>query len=54
MIKTRKITSKFYLCGDEQSDVQTEGSLISSRVMLCAANQAHAILRILAEQFEIE
>jgi sulfur carrier protein ThiS adenylyltransferase len=54
MIKTRKITSKFYLCGDEQSDVQTEGSLISSRVMLCAAHQAHAILRILAEQFEIE
>jgi sulfur carrier protein ThiS adenylyltransferase len=53
-IRTRKITSKFYLCGDEQSDVQTEGSLISSRVMLCAAHQAHAILRILAEQFEIE
>jgi sulfur carrier protein ThiS adenylyltransferase len=54
VIKTRKITSKFYLCGDEQSDVQTEGSLISSRVMLCAAHQAHAILRILAEQFELE
>ena len=51
-IRTRKITSKFYLCGDERSDVQSEGSLVSSRVMLCAAHQAHTVLRILAEQFE--
>ena len=51
-IKTRKITSKFYLCGDEESDVQSEGSLVTSRVMLCAAHQAHTVLRILAEQFE--
>ncbi|MBR6548407.1 MAG: thiamine biosynthesis protein ThiF [Clostridia bacterium] len=53
-IRTRKITSKFYLCGDEQSDVKTEGSLVSSRVMLCAAHQAHTVLRILTEQFETE
>lgn len=52
-IQTRKITSKFYLCGDEESDVQSEGSLVASRVMLCAAHQAHAVLRILAEQFEV-
>ena len=51
-IKTRKITSKFYLCGDEESDVQSEGSLISSRVMLCAAHQAHTVLRILAGEIE--
>ena len=51
-IRTRKITSKFYLCGDEKSDVQSEGGLVSSRVMLCAAHQAHTVLRILAEQFE--
>ena len=51
-IKTRKVMSRFYLCGDEESDVQSEGSLISSRVMLCAAHQAHTVLRILAEQFE--
>ena len=53
-IRTRKITSKFYLCGDEESDVRSEGSLVSSRVMLCAAHQAHTVLRILAEQFETE
>ena len=51
-IRTRKVTSKFYLCGDERSDVQSEGSLVASRVMLCAAHQAHTVLRILAEQFE--
>ncbi len=51
-IRTRKVMSRFYLCGDEESDVQSEGSLISSRVMLCAAHQAHTVLRILAEQFE--
>ena len=51
-IQTRKITSKFYLCGDEKSDVQSERSLVASRVMLCAAHQAHTVLRILAEQFE--
>jgi len=51
-IKTRKAMSRFYLCGDEESDVQSEGSLVSSRVMLCAAHQAHTVLRILAEQFE--
>lgn len=53
-IHTRRIMSRFYLCGDEQSDVQAEGSLVSSRVMLCAAHQAHTVLRILAEKFETE
>ena len=51
-IKTRKVMSRFYLCGDEESDVQSEGSLVASRVMLCAAHQAHTVLRILAGEFE--
>ncbi len=51
-IKTRKVMSRFYLCGDEESDVQSEGSLVSSRVMLCASHQAHTVLRILAEQYD--
>ena len=49
-IKTRKITKKFYLCGDEVSDVSGGIGLVSSRVMLCAAHQAHMVLRILAEK----
>jgi sulfur carrier protein ThiS adenylyltransferase len=52
-IKTRRVSKKLYICGDEVSDVQTAGSLISSRVMLCAAHQAHTVLRILANEFEV-
>ena len=51
-VKTRKITSKFYLCGDETSDINDGIGLVSSRVMLCAAHQAHTVLRILAGKFE--
>ncbi len=51
-IKTRKITDHFYLCGDEVSDVDNGIGLVSSRVMLCAAHQAHTVLRILAGRFE--
>ncbi len=52
-IKTRKITNRFYLCGDEVSDIEASGILLSSRVMLCAAHQAHTVLRLLAGKLEI-
>lgn len=48
LIKTRKITSHFILCGDETSDVSDGIGLVASRVMLCAAHQAHAVIRIIA------
>ena len=51
-IQTRRVMSRFYLCGDGASDVSEAGSLVASRVMLCAAHQAHIILRILAGEFE--
>lgn len=51
-IKTRRVTNRFYLCGDGVSEVAEAGSLLSSRVMLCAAHQAHTVLRILANEFE--
>ncbi len=52
-IKTRKVSKRFYLCGDEVSDVKDGIGLISSRVMLCAAHQAHTVLRIIANKFEV-
>ncbi len=52
-IHTRKISEKFYLCGDEISDVKDGIGLISSRVMVCAAHQAHMVLRIIANEFEV-
>lgn len=47
-ITTKKITDRFYLCGDGVSDVNSGIGLVSSRVMLCAAHQAHVVVRILA------
>lgn len=52
-IKTRRVTKNFYLCGDETSDVFAGIGLVSSRVMLCASHQAHTVLRILADEFDI-
>lgn len=51
-IKSRKAGKNFYLCGDEVSDVEKEGSLFSTGAALCAAHQAHMVLRILAEKYE--
>ena len=47
-IRTKRVMKRFYLCGDEVSDVAEGIGLVSSRVMLCAAHQAHVVLRILA------
>jgi len=52
-IQTRRITKKLYLCGDGESDVATDGTLFSSRVMCCAAHQANTVLRIIAGKFEV-
>ena len=52
-IRTRQITKRFYLCGDGVSDVGDDIGLVSSRVMLCAAHEAHMVLRILAKEFEV-
>ena len=52
-IQTRKITKRFYLCGDGESDVAEPIGLVAPRVMLCAAHQAHTVLRILAGEYEV-
>ena len=52
-IQTRKITKRFYLCGDAVSDVADTIGLVAPRVMLCAAHQAHTVLRILAGEYEV-
>lgn len=51
-IVTRKITKRFYLCGDGKSDIADNEGLLSSRVMLCAAHQAQTILRIIAGKYD--
>ena len=53
LIKTRKVSKRFYLCGDEVSDIKDGIGLVSTRVMLCATHQAHTVLRIIAEEYEV-
>ena len=52
-IRTRKIMKRFYLCGDEVSDAADTIGLVAPRVMLCAAHQAHTVLRILAGKYDV-
>ncbi len=52
-IHTRKITDHFYICGDGISQLDEMQGLFSSRAMLCAAHQAHSVLRIITEKYDI-
>ena len=52
LIKTRKLSKYFYLCGDEKSDAFEDGGLLASRAAVCASHQAHMVLRIISENFE--
>jgi sulfur carrier protein ThiS adenylyltransferase len=51
-IKTRKVSKHFYLSGDGVSDVNDGIGLISSRVMVCGAQEAHMVLRILIGELD--
>ena len=46
-ITTRKVTKRFYVCGDGKSDVADGIGLIAPRVMLCAAHQALTAIRLI-------
>lgn len=50
LIKTKRITNHFYVCGDGVSDIKDGMGLFSSRVLVCAAHEAHAVIRIIAEE----
>lgn len=47
LIQTRRVLSRYYLCGDGVSDVKHCGGLMAPRVMLCAAHQANKILELI-------
>lgn len=47
LIKTRRVSERFYVCGDGVSEVSSSDCLISSRVALCAAHEAHMALRLI-------
>ena len=47
-IITRRITKRFYICGDGKSDISDGIGLVSARAAVCAAHQANMILRIIS------
>lgn len=49
-IITRQISKHFYLCGDAHTDVDEAGCLLPTRVMVCAAHQAHKIIQLLIKK----
>lgn len=46
-IVTEEVAEGFYLVGDHESDVRRQLPLLSSRVMVAAAHEAHMAIRIL-------
>ena len=51
-IKTKKITSHCYLCGDQVTSAQPGNGLMAPRVTICAGHQANAVLRIILKEIE--
>ena len=52
-IQTKRLGKRLYICGDGISDITSDGTLFSPRVMLCAAHQANTVLRIIAGELEV-
>ncbi len=46
-IVTRKVSSRFYLCGDGINEKKPGERLVAPRVALCAAHQALMVIRLL-------
>ena len=51
-IQTRRVSQRFYLCGDNTSDSSVGLGLVASRVLVCAAHEANMILRLIAGETE--
>ena len=51
-IQTRRVSQRFYLCGDCTSDSSVGLGLVASRVLVCAAHEANMILRLIAGETE--
>lgn len=53
LIHTRKVTSHFYLCGDETSEVSYGHGLMAPRVAICAAHEANMVTRLILGETDI-
>lgn len=46
-IHTRKVNNRFYICGDEQTDLAEGMGLMAPRVTVCAGHQANKIIQLI-------
>lgn len=46
-IQTRRVSKRFYMCGDGVSDVNDGVGLVAPRVMACAAHEAQTVVRLI-------
>lgn len=53
LIKTRKINSRLYLCGDCSHEVTAETGVFAPRVAIAAAHQANMILQLILDKEDI-
>ena len=52
-IRTRRVGQQIYLAGDLNSEVTTETGVMAPRVVMTAAHQSNAVLRLLLNQMEV-
>ena len=52
LITTDHVLGNLYVCGDGTSDVAEEGTLVSSRVGVCAGHQANMVMRLILGEVE--
>lgn len=53
-IKTRKISERFYLCGDTENEARQGMGLMAPRVSVCAGHQSNMALKIILGDFSNE
>ena len=48
-IQTRRVSSRFYICGDGETGLEQAGTLFSPRVAICAAHQANLVIQVIMD-----
>lgn len=48
-IQTRRVSSRFYICGDGETGLEQAGTLFSPRVAICAAHQANLVIQLIMD-----
>lgn len=48
-IQTRRVSSRFYICGDGETGLEQADTLFSPRVAICAAHQANLVIQLIMD-----